>query len=129
MSGGSGLGQSNSVSCSHCGKAHRAADNFCRQCGASLREQRLPSVRRKDVPDVWRPRVPGAVVRGAAFVAAGTVAEALVRRFVRGVFKRGAAARVPAKRPKGDVIREGAVPEDGQLISETFLLRRVRIRR
>lgn len=50
---------------------------------------------------------------------------------VRGAFGRPTQkAKQPAKRAKADIVpREEQLPEEGQVVSETFLLRRVRIRR
>lgn len=123
---------SETLLCGRCAGACDPEDNFCRHCGLSLHEQRLPSVRDgHQVPAVWQPPLPAAVVKGAAFVAAGTLAEMLVRRLVRGALRRRpSAARVPARQPKGEVVpHEDPMPEDTQIVSETLLLRRLRIRR
>jgi uncharacterized protein involved in type VI secretion and phage assembly len=97
---------------------------------------------RSYVPVPWQGTVP-AVVRGAAVVAAGTLAEAVLRRLVaralRGragpsdqpVRQAGRRARLPARRQpeKAEVVEPSGSAGDGdQVVSETFLFRRVRLR-
>lgn len=118
--------------CGRCATACDPEDNFCRHCGLPLQEQQLPSVRDvREVPAVWQPPLPAAVVKGAAFVAAGTLAEVLVRRLVRRALRgRPRASRVPARREPAQVReREEPLPADTQMVSETLLLRRIRFRR
>lgn len=120
--------------CVRCATECEPEDNFCRHCGLPLRDPQLPSIRDgHNVPAVWRPQVP-AVVRGAAVVAAGTVAEIVVRRLVRAFLGRRPNDRreagPPARSAKGEVVpREDRMPEDAQMVSETLLLRRIRFRR
>jgi hypothetical protein len=79
---------------------------------------------------VWQPPVPVAVVKGAAFVAAGTIAEILVRRMVRSAFNRAPkATRAPARRRSQVVEMDDPLPDDTQVVSETMLFRRIRFRR
>ena len=118
--------------CPHCGAPCDDGDNFCRRCGASLDGSRLPAVR--DSYDVvpWQSPVP-ALVRGAAVVAVGTLAEMLVRRLVGRALRPGR-ARLPVKRASQEpapaaVAPDDSLPADTQLVSETLLLRRVRLRR
>lgn len=120
--------------CGRCATAYDPEDNFCRHCGLALHERQLPSVRDgQELPAVWQPPLPAAVVKGAAFVAAGTLAEVLMRRLLCGALRRSPrprASRPPARQAKGEVVpRENRMPEDAQLVSETLLMRRVRIRR
>ncbi|MCH8901733.1 MAG: hypothetical protein IIC88_05485 [Chloroflexi bacterium] len=79
----------------------------------------------------WRPPVPVAVVKGAAFVVAGTLAEVFLRRLVRGAVRRRPwRAKTPARREPAQVEpQETSMPDDTQMVSETLLLRRVRFRR
>ncbi len=115
--------------CGRCANAYDAEDNFCRQCGAPLHDPQLPSVRDEaSLPAVWRPPLRAVVVRGAAFVAAGTMAEMLIRRLVRRALSRRPASPVrreatPATEP--DETADG----DAEMVSETLLLRRIRFRR
>lgn len=118
--------------CGRCAQVCDPEDNFCRQCGLPLREQYLPSVREgRALPAVWQPSLPAAVVKGAAYIAAGTLAQRLLRSLLRRAFqRRRQPPRTPARRSKGEVVpRQEELPEDVQVVSETFLLRRVRIRR
>ena len=114
------------VFCRGCGIAMDADDNFCRRCGASADGSALPVVRRTSTPAIWRPTVSPAV-KGAAVMAAGTVGQFLLRRAVNGVF--GGRSHNPKaiqiRRPRE---RDGMVDE-AQVITETVMMRRVRIRR
>ena len=95
---------------------------------------------RSYAPVPWRATVPG-VVRGAAVVAAGTLAEAVLRRLVARALRWGARpsdqpvrqagrrAGLPARREKAEVVeRPEPAGDDDHVVSETFLFRRVRLR-
>jgi hypothetical protein len=115
------------VVCGRCSTACSTEDNFCRHCGLALQDVRLPAVKEGLLPAISRPALPAVVVKGATVIAAGAIAEMLVRRAVSRAFGRGKAERLPArasKNGKSDV----AIPE-GTLESETLLMRRVRVRR
>ncbi len=117
--------------CGRCDTLYDPEDNFCRHCGLPLHEQHLPSVRdSRDLPAVWQPSLPATVIKGAALVAAGTLAPRLALGLLRRALRRGPkASHSPARRAKGEVLpQQDAMPEDAQVVSETFLLRRVRIR-
>ncbi len=115
-----------SVLCSRCSTVCEPDDNFCRNCGLGLRDDgRLPALRDNGLPVVWRPRVPAVVIKSAAFVAAGTIAELLVRRLVRNMLGRGGARAQPHSIAKTN----GRAQDATQMESETYLLRRVRFRR
>ena len=117
------------VICGRCATACDGIDNFCRQCGLSLQEEQLPSVRQAHLPAVRSPSVRNVVVRGAAFVAAGKIAEIVTRQLVQRAFSRTRRiTRLPARRSNVEV-GSGAVVEEEHLLSETFLLRRTRVRR
>ncbi len=96
-----------------------------------MHDPQLPSVRNgREMPVVWQPPVPVAVVKGAAFVAAGTLAEILVRRMVRRAFDRPPkASRSNSRRKTAVVERDDPLPDDTQVVSETVLFRRIRFRR
>jgi ribosomal protein L37E len=130
--------------CPRCGSSHDREDNFCRHCGAALQASRVPMVRDEGAyaPVPWREAMP-VVVRGAAVVAAGTLAEAVLRRLIaralRGsarpsdqpVRQAGQRARLPARRQpeRAEVVeRPGPAGDDDHVVSETFLFRRVRLR-
>ena len=117
--------------CGRCATLCEPEDNFCRSCGLTLTEQYLPTVRNgQSLPAVWQPRVRSAVVKGAAFVAAGTLAEAFLRRLVRRTLARSSGGGAQAARDKQDTVsREGGPLEDPQFVDDTLLLRHIRIRR
>jgi len=117
--------------CGRCVAAYDPEDNFCRHCGLSLQEQHLPSVSDGErVPAVWQPSLPTTIAKGAAVIAAGALAQRLVGGLLRQAFRRGPrTVRTLAKRGKGEIVsREEPIAEDAQVVSETFLLRRIRIR-
>jgi hypothetical protein len=101
-------------------------DNFCRRCGAAATPASVPAIRGETSATIWRPQA-SPVVKGAAVMAAGTVGQFLVRRIVSGLVGGGRRSeRVRAVRVRGD--RDGLVDE-AQIITETVMMRRVRIRR
>jgi hypothetical protein len=116
----------NETYCVACGGGIDAEDNFCRRCGMAAREQRLPSVRRESPLALWRPQVSPAV-KGAAVMAAGTLGQFLFRRAVSGVLggsNRSQAIKIRRPRERGD-----GLADEAQIITETVMMRRVRIRR
>ena len=124
--------QDDTLVCSRCTGNCDAADSFCRYCGRALRETSLPSVPdRQTAAAVWQPPLPPTVIKGAAVVAATKLAEILLRRAARNVFQRGErGAKAAARKAKGEVItREEAAPEATDVVTETFVMRRIRIRR
>jgi hypothetical protein len=90
---------------------------------------------RSYAPVPWRATMP-VVVRGAAVVAAGTLAEAVLRRLIARALRLPRSdsrrARLPARRQpeKAEVVeRPEPTRDDDHVVSETFLFRRVRLRR
>jgi hypothetical protein len=75
---------------------------------------------------MWQPQV-SPVVKGAAVMAAGTIGQFVFRRLVSGLVGRGPerTRAIKVRRPKGD---DGMIDE-AQVITETIMMRRVRIRR
>ena len=127
--------------CPGCGRPHDPEDGFCRHCGAALRGTRVPMVRDGSSYALapWREGLPIAV-RGAAVVAAGTLAEALLRRLIGRALRRSARpspavskrTQVPSRRQeaKAELLdASDATYGDDQVVTETFLFRRVRLRR
>ncbi len=116
--------------CGRCDAVYEIDDNFCRNCGLSLRVSgNLPSVRSNFLPAIRQPSVPAVVARGAAFVAAGKLAEIIARRMVRSVFQRGNGSKnLPATAKQGEVVPRDEIPET-TVISETLLTRRIHFRR
>jgi hypothetical protein len=133
--------------CPSCDSPYEPEDNYCRHCGAALHAGRVPMVRdeRSYAPVPWRQTMP-VVARGAAVVAAGTLAEAVLRRLIGRALRRrtrpssarggsasggGGQARLPARHQpkKADVIERPEPAADDHVVSETFLFRRVWLRR
>jgi hypothetical protein len=114
----------NTALCPDCETALDADDNFCRRCGASVAAARLPALRPNMAATVWQPRVPR-VVKGAAVMAAGTVGQYLVRRAITNVL--GGGQRRPARAVRRRA--EDGMVDEAQIITETVMMRRVRIRR
>lgn len=131
MNDQNGDAPSDAVVCGRCSTVCSTEDNFCRNCGLALQEQRLPALNQGNrLPAFSRPALPAVVVKGATVIAVGAIAEMVVRRAVGRVLRRGKKAeRLPARTSKNGVrTHNGALPE-GTLESETLFLRRVRIRR
>lgn len=119
--------------CDCCAAPYDPEDNFCRRCGFPLHQAAgLPAVRDgRYEAVVWQPAVP-AVVKGAAVLAAGTLAELLVRRILSSAFRPRSLlpSRTNSARRAAQVVeREEPVTDDTQMVSETLVLRRVRFRR
>ena len=119
--------------CEHCGASHDQDDGFCRRCGAPLLGSQVPAVRRDYQPVVYsRPAVP-IVVQGAAAIAAGTLAEIILRRLIKRVFKPRSllpALRRNARKPtQVEKYQDDGEEPDAQIESETIVLRQIRLRR
>jgi hypothetical protein len=118
--------------CPACGAPYGPEDGFCRKCGASLSGRRLPAVRRDYQPTVWQPPVP-LIVQGAAAVAAGTIAEILLRKLVGRIFRPRSllpVLRQANKKPLEISEQDGEEMEpEAQMESQTVVFRRVRLRR
>lgn len=124
--------------CPRCDSPHDPEDSYCRRCGAALHAERVPMVpdRHLPAPLAWRQTMP-VMARGAAVVAAGTLAEAILRRLLGLAFRRRTGdsdrqTRLPTRRQPEKV--ESAEPAeaaggDDHVVTETFLFRRVRLRR
>jgi hypothetical protein len=113
--------------CDNCAAELEAADNFCRHCGSAAVRHDVPAVRSSAALTVWKPN-PSPVVKGAAVMAAGTIGQFLVRRAVASLLAR------PDQRHKRSRGRRKSRGDDGmldetQIITETVMMRRVRIRR
>ncbi len=107
-----------------CGAAYDSGDNYCRVCGASLGYARrdMPAVRPAYQTTVWQPPVPPAVLKAAGAIAAGTLAELVVRRIVGRAIS-PVRALVPG-RPRAATRRDSL--EEAVFLSETLVVRRVR---
>jgi hypothetical protein len=118
-----------SSTCHACSFTLDGDDNFCRRCGTVVSQAQLPALRRAAATaSIWRPQA-SPVVKGAAVMAAGTVGQFVFRRIVGGLFSGGSGARkqraIRIKNRRGD---DGLIDE-AQIITETIMMRRVRIRR
>ena len=115
--------------CGLCGTAYEQEDNFCRHCGAPVQDAaQLPSVRDNPLPAVRQPSLPANVAKGAVVVAAGTLAEILARRLVRSLLDRRPRRSKKPAQPAPEKTASDPLA-DQTLLSETLLLRRIRIRR
>jgi hypothetical protein len=113
--------------CTSCNFARDASDNFCRRCGVAVAPVQLPAVRDTATATIWRTQA-SPVVKGAAVMAAGTVGQFVFRRIVGGLLtgsRSGSRRGVQIKTPRGN---DGMVDE-AQIITETIMMRRVRVRR
>jgi hypothetical protein len=128
---GNGHTPSDVILCGRCETACDSADRFCRQCGLHLHDSTLPSLWDEPKPPAtWSPAPTSLVVRGAAIVAAGTIAEILLRNLVRGMLgPRGGNGKEQAGRAVAVVDDNNGSLPDTEVVTETFLLRRVRFRR
>ncbi|HEX5479663.1 MAG TPA: hypothetical protein VFY79_08080 [Dehalococcoidia bacterium] len=80
-------------------------------------------MRRPLAVTIWRPHVPP-VVKGAAVMAAGTVGQYVVRRVLTNMITGARKKPARALRKAGD-----GMFDEAQIITETVMMRRVRIRR
>ena len=91
-------------------------------------DTQLPVVRQPSAAAVWRPQA-SPVVKGAAVMAAGTVGQFVFRRIISGLFSgsRTGSRKHRAIRIKNS--RNDGLLDEAQIITETIMMRRVRIRR
>lgn len=112
--------------CGRCATVCDPDDRFCRHCGMALTDDQLPLKREPRVPDVWRPRVSGAVLRAATVVAVGAFTEIMARRLAREAGRRVAnVTRFPGGK---NAARSAPVVsfQEEHVVSETVYLRRSR---
>ena len=120
--------------CSNCSNLCSLDDNFCRKCGASLRNVRVPAARsHSQLPVAWRGAMP-VVARGAAVFALGAVIQMLLRMVGRRAVSVPASLvkRRPAKKKAGRLParKDGEEqPEGSYAVQETLFLRRIILRR
>ena len=114
--------------CNRCSRPYEPGDRFCRKCGAPLNT--LPIARENYQPTVWRSPVP-TLARGIVAIAVGTLAEIVIRRAIRMLFR--PRSLLPAlRRDSTPTIRqpgENGMEPDAVIESEAFTVRRVRVRR
>jgi hypothetical protein len=120
--------------CPNCGNLCSLDDNFCRKCGASLRNVRVPAARNgSQLPVAWRSAMP-VVAQGAAVLALGAAVQMLLRMLGRRAVHLPALLirRQPAKKKTNRLParRDGEEqPEGSYAVQETLLLRRTTLRR
>ncbi len=121
----------NAVVCGGCDGPCDPQDNFCRYCGFSLVEKtQLPSFQRaRLLPAIRTPSVPATVAKGAAFVAAGKIAEIVVRRVARNVLGGGSNGAKKGELVPAKTERKPETLQSTEVVSETVLVRQTRIRR
>jgi hypothetical protein len=111
--------------CGSCNFTIEEGDNFCRRCGASAAVG-VPAVRSSTSMTVWKPQA-SPIVKGAAVMAAGTIGQFIVRRAIGNLIGGGSHGRrrsILPIRARGD-----GLVDEAQIITETVMMRRVRIRR
>lgn len=113
--------------CHACSAALDPDDNFCRRCGVEAGHAALPVVRPNATPAVWRPASMPPVVKGAAVMAAGTVGQFVLRRMVGNLLSGGRTRKTRALRLGSS--RDDGMMDEAQIITETVMMRRVRVRR
>jgi hypothetical protein len=120
--------------CRNCGNLCSLDDNFCRKCGASLRNVRVPAARdSSQLPVAWRSAMPVAA-QGAAVFVLGAAAQMLLRMVGRRAVQLPAllVKRQPAKKKTGrlPVKKEEEDQSEGSYaVQETLFLRRITLRR
>ena len=112
--------------CAACDFSMDEADNFCRRCGVSVGQAGLPVAREPASVTVWKPQT-SPVIKGAAVMAAGTLGQFVVRRVIGSLIGGNGKGRrrsiFPTRR------QDDGLLDEAQIITETVMLRRVRIRR
>lgn len=110
--------------CPTCEAELESSDNFCRKCGAAAQEARLPAPRTTQAVTLWRPQA-SPVVKGAAVMAVGTIGQFVVRRAIGGLLGSRPKRRrlFPTRRGSDGFV------DEAQIVTETVMMRRVRIRR
>ena len=111
--------------CHACAAQLDVDDNFCRRCGVPTNRTQLPAVRPSAAVTVWQPHVPP-VVKGAAVMAAGTIGQFLLRRMASNLI-----GDRRTRKPRALQVdrRDDGMVDEAQIITETVMMRRVRIRR
>jgi hypothetical protein len=114
--------------CPACSFARDEEDNFCRRCGVAVIDSQLPAVRPAGALAVWRPQT-SPVVKGAAVMAAGTVGQFVFRRIIGGILGGSGSGRGKHRAIRIKNSRDDGMLDEAQIITETIMMRRVRIRR
>ncbi len=112
--------------CVNCGDYSSRTDGFCKSCGAELKNPRLPVKRSSAYPTIWQQAAP-ILARGAALVALGVVAETALTALAKGTLRLPSLRRPAKSRPLP--ARRDELPEGTYAVSETFVMRRLVVRR
>lgn len=113
--------------CENCGAYAARAASYCRNCGAELRNLRLPVKRAPAHPTVWRQAAP-VLARGVALVALGVAAEVALNALAKGALRLPTLRRSAKTKPL-PARRDEQPPEGFYAASETVVMRRVILRR
>jgi len=115
--------------CRNCGEPYSLRDNFCRNCGLPLHSAAVPAVGSSPLPAPWR-QVKPALWQGVAALAVGTALELLRREVQRRLSEPPAPPRPQVRELPPSQPALGPPEEPGSItLSETFIFRRIRIRR
>lgn len=115
--------------CPACRASLEAVDNFCRHCGLAAEQASatLPVARSSASITLWRPQA-SPVVKGAAVLAAGTLGQIVARRALTALVG-GDGGQRKRKFPGFGRKQQDDLRDEAQIITETMMVRRVRIRR
>ncbi|MCY3506336.1 MAG: hypothetical protein OXH41_09250 [Chloroflexi bacterium] len=107
--------------CPECAEPYDATDNYCRECGMFLRDNRLPVARPTVALEPRRPALPTPVRRAATAIAIGTALK-ITANIVGKLLAQRAARKAPARA----VARR---PRESTVVSESLFVRRTWIQR
>lgn len=112
--------------CPECAEPYDATDNYCRECGMFLRDQRLPVARPTTLAlEPRRPVLPTPVRRAATAIAIGTALK-ITANLVGKLLAQRAAGKTAAK-PAGRAVARR--PRESTVVSESLFVRRTWIQR
>ena len=112
--------------CPECAEPYDATDNYCRECGMFLRDQRLPVARPTTLAlEPRRPVLPTPVRRAATAIAIGTALK-ITANLVGKLLAQRAAGKTAGK-PAGRAVARR--PRESTVVSESLFVRRTWIQR
>lgn len=111
--------------CPECAEPYDATDNYCRECGMFLRDQRLPVARPSLALEPRRPVLPTPVRRAATAIAIGTALK-ITANLVGKLLAQRAAGKTAGK-PAGRAVARR--PRESTVVSESLFVRRTWIQR
>lgn len=110
------------LNCPDCAEPHDAIDNYCRNCGMFLRDNRMPVAQPAAALEVRRPALPAPVRRAATAIAVGTAL-----KITANVVGKLLAQRAASKAAGRAVARRQDRPTT--VVSESLFVRRTWIER